>query len=233
MPNLILPEYKVTIDGQEYTTGCLERKSRCGEVEGAPSWLRFDDPCPLVPRDQWKTQQSLVPYEWNDVDQDGYPACTLASLANAGELFLARTGRDKTKLDWYWLWDKLSGGYGGVALDHALRYVLDKGFPLKDGSGVLRPAEVWDIPTVDAAYSALMRGATLWYGRFVGRGGHAECGLTVNVEGDDVTHDVRGTWGRGYGTNGWYPQRLTQRDIDAFGVFAFREWVLRARDLKA
>ena len=233
MPKLILPEYKVTIDGREYTTGCLKRESRCGEVQGAHVWTGIGEPCPIVPRDQWRTQQTLEAYEWDDVDQDGYPACTLASLANAGEFHLARTGRDKTRLDWHKLWVILSGGVGGVALDSALRYVLTKGFPLLDEDGVLKPAEVWDIPTVAAAYSALMRAGTLWYGRFVGRGGHAECGLTLNVENGVADHDVRGTWGKDYGNNGWYPQRITQADIDAFGAFAFREWELRPRDLAA
>lgn len=221
------PEFKIVVGNETYITGCLPRQSRCGELSGIPVW-DGRELCPLVPTDQWRTQDPHRAYEWSDNDQNGYPACTLASLANQGEFFLARTGRAKTNLDWLKAWRYLSGGYGGVALDTALRYVMDKGFPLSDGSGVLTAKEVWDIPSIGSAFSAVMRGVPLWFGA----SGHAECGMTV-IEDRGYYLDVRGTWGRDYGDQGWYrrSQSYISAGIRTYGAFAIRTWELRPIDI--
>lgn len=210
-------------------TGCLPRQTACGQLEGVPVWDGERSDCPLVPRDEWVTQPSQKDYEWSDNDQDRYPACTLASLANQAEFYLARTGRAKTNLDWLEAWRHLSGGRGGVALDTALRYVMTDGFPLSDGSGVLIAKEVWDIPNIDAAFSAIMRsGNGLWFGA----SGHAEWASRV-VMGSSPFAEIRGTWGRDYGESGYYKRSLSyiKAGLPLYGAFAIRTWKLRPIDL--
>lgn len=225
------PEFEIfTGPGEIRLGGCLPRQSACGMLPRVPVWDGARSDCPIVPRADWKTQPDHRAYEWSDNDQNGYPACTLASLANQAEFFLARTGRAKTNLDWLKAWRYLSGGYGGVALDTALRYVMDRGFPLSDGSGVLVASEVWDIPHIDAAFSAVMRGVPLWFGA----SGHAECGMTV-VMAETAYLDVRGTWGKGHGNQGWYERSLSYiaAGLPLYGAFAIREWRLRPIDTMA
>jgi len=229
--SLKFPEFEIVgSDGKVHLGGCLPRQSKCGKLPGVPVWDGSRSDCPIVPPEQWKNQTSLRSYEWNDVDQNGHPACCLASLANIGEFFMAMHGREKTPLDWYKAWKYLSGGYGGVALDTALRYVMDPGFPLKDGSGHLRVKEVFDIPNVQALFSAPMRGVPLWYGA----SGHAEAGMTIFEENTHWQADIRGTWGKDYGQDGWYPRSYgyIAAGLPHYGAFAIREWELRPTDLE-
>ena len=221
------PEFQVIRGNESYTSGCLPRQTKCGGLPGVPVWDGRSDPCPIVPRPQWGTQAHHRDYEWSDNDQGRTPSCTLASLANQGEFYLARMGRARTNLDWLKAWRTLSGGYGGVALDTALRYVMDAGFPLSGGQAVLVADEVWDIPNIDAAFSAVMRGVPLWFGASQ----HAECGMTV-VIANGFNLDIRGTWGRSYGTQGWYPrsEEYITRGLRIYGAFAIRTWKLRSMD---
>jgi len=223
------PEFERHEGGRVLMTGCLPRQTPCGGIEGVKIWSPEFESCPIVPRDQWSTQPSLRPYEWRDNDQDGYPSCTLTSLANYAEFFLARTGRKKTPLDWLKAWRKLSGGYGGVALDAALRYVMSEGYPLLDGSGVLVATEVWDLSSTDAAFSAMTLGQGFWYGA----SGHAEWGASLLKSGAGVSAEIRGTWGRDYGQGGWYPrsESYIRAGIPSYGAFCIREWELRPIDL--
>jgi len=222
------PEFKLNVNGVPFMTGCLERVSQCGALAGVPQWNGQSEACPILRRELWATQAHHREYEWSDNDQGNTPSCTLASLANHGEFFLARMGRAKTNLDWLKAWRTLSGGYGGVALDTALRYAMTEGFPLSDGSGALIVDEVWDLPRIDAVFSAVMRGVPVWFGASQ----HAECGMTV-VKNGGFKLDVRGTWGRGYGDQGWYgrSESYIARGLPLYGAFAIRTWKLRSIDL--
>lgn len=241
MSNLRFPEYELLCDdGQVRMTGCRERDSSPEDLQKAGVsriWAGDVTPGPNLPRNEWQPQGSVEIYEAKhdcQNDQNGYPACTLASLATFLDFLRLIAGMALGKLDWYWLWDKLSGGRGGVALDTALRWITKDGFPLKDGSGKIVATEVWDITDVATFYSALQHGVMPWYGRFTrGGGGHAEVATRFVGRDSGPTHEVLGTWGRSYGRNGYYPISITQRDINAFGAFAIRSIRLEARDLEA
>lgn len=210
-------------DGRPHMGGALPRVSAIGDW--FPVW-DGSDACPIVPRDQWKTQESLRPYEWRDIDQNGYPACCLAATANAIELHLAKTGRAKTPLDWLKAWRTLSGGRGGVAIDAALRYIMTNGMPLADGSGVLVVREVWDAPTIESFVSGLQRGCTGVYGHDV----HAECGTRLVMEGGAAYVDTRNSWGRNWGDQGWHLFPASKIEIRLYGAYLIREVELRPAD---
>lgn len=244
MPNLRFPEFELLCDDDQVRmTGCLERQTtpeQLQEVGVSRIWRPGErTPGPILPKAMWQPQDSVEPFEANyecQNDQNGYPACTLASLATFLDFLRVIFGMALGKLDWHWLWNRLSGGRGGVALDTALRWVTDKGFPLKDKSGVEIVTEVWDIPDVSTFYSALQCSsiALVWYGRYTrGGGGHAEVAAWYWPEGAMPGHGVPGTWGRRYGENGYYRQTVTQRDINAFGAFGIRSIRLEKKDLEA
>lgn len=224
--------YVIGEDHEAHMAGCLPRQTMCGDLAFAPTWDGEHTDCPIVPQSQFETQRDLRPYEeWHDCqnDQNGYPACTLASLATRLDFYLTMSmgPRWNGKLDWHKAWKKLSGGYGGVALDSAMRYVEQEGFPIVGGGRVL-VLEVWDIPTVAAFYSASWSGHPPWYGRYVrGGGGHAESVVRLIRDHRDLSTEVLGTWGREYGDNGYYRTQITQRDLDAFGAFAIRSAVVQ------
>ncbi len=220
--------------------GCLPRQTPLGSR--FPVWRPEPDEefpaCPIVPRDDWQSQEPLDWAEYNDVDQNGDPACCLASLANAGEFHLAITGRERVKLDWHAAWMTLSGGRGGVALDTALAYIVDRGFPIIGSTERLFALEVWDCPSIESLASGIQRGCRGIYGRWIGNGGHAEFPAFVTVASRKANFEVRGTWGRDYGRRGWYTvseadilrtyRRMT--GIEAFGAFLVREWKIRKAD---
>jgi len=241
------PEFvHIDPEGRQLMTGCLPRQSEVGNLVLAsgrtvPVWDPKYDACPKIPRDQWVTQDDFSAYDTPERDchndQNGYPACTLASLATLMDFFLTMSGRAFTKLDWHKAWVALSGGSGGVSLDAALRYVIEKGFPLADGSGVLYvdEKEVWDLPDVEAYFSCRQKGVWTWHGRFMGRGGHAECGLRTKMQNGKAIIEVPGTWGRSYGNNGRYDVTEEQLDngLGYFGGFGIGELKLRAIDIEA
>lgn len=213
--------------------GCLRRVTEVGTV--FPRWESDKyDRAPTVPRAQWQTQAGLEWAEYRDVNQNTHPACCLASLANAGEFHLSANGREKTELDWYRAWMDLSGGRGGVALDHALEYVTTKGYPIVDRTERLFAREVWDAESPEDFLSGIFRGCRGIYGRWIGRGGHAEFPAYVKMVSGKAVMRVRGTWGRDYSQSeqGWYdvPESDLVRGIPAFGAFLVREWELLPGD---
>ena len=224
-------EFQHEENGLFYSTGCLPRETKVGER--FPLWTPEVADCPIIPRTHWLQQPSLEWAEYEDIDQNGDPACCLASLGNAGEFHLSISGRQKVSLDWHAAWMALSGGRGGVALDSALAYVLDKGFPIKGSTERLFAHEVWDCGgSIETLVSGIQMGCRGIYGRLIGRGGHAEFPAYTKLDGSKAIFHVRGTWGREYGTNGWYP--VTESEIKSglpiFGAFLVREWVIRKAD---
>jgi len=223
-------EFEVSIGGRTYSTGCLPRTTRCGGIEHVKIWTPEVEACPIVPRDQWITQPSSKPYEWKRINQGKYPACTLASLANYLHMFLARMGRKRTEVDWLKAWRELSGGRGGgVALDAALTYVMKRGFPLLDGSGALAAREAYDLPTMDAFFSAQELGFGAWFGA----SGHAEFSPSHALRDGAVRGVIEGTWDDDYGDGCWYErsEAYIAAGLPSYGAFCVREWELRPIDL--
>lgn len=221
-------DFKTTIDGVEYSTGCLPRVSAVGE--------RFKvwdggDTCPLIPLDQMKTQDSLEWAEYEDLDQNGDPSCCLYATGNALEYFLSKNGHAKSKVDARKAWVECTGGRGGYPIDGALTYLQTKGFPTKDGSDRIFIDEVFDCPTAEAALSAVYMGHLLVYGHFV-PGGHAECGLRIVVTNGIPDLDTRNSWGKSFGQRGYHivPLANLRQGIPSFGAFAIRSLKLRPID---
>jgi hypothetical protein len=218
-----------TDDGR--VLGCLRRATEFGSV--FPAWASDQyERVPAVPRSEWKTQAGLEWAEYSDVNQASDPACCLASLANSAQFHLAICGRDRIELDWRRAWLDLSGGRGGVALDHALEYVTTKGYPIKGSTERLFAEEVWDAESPEDFLSGIYRGCRGIYGRFIGRGGHAEFPAYIKMVSGKAVMRVRGTWGQSYGEQGWYdvPESDLVRGVPAFGAFLVREWTIRPAD---
>lgn len=205
--------------------GVLPRVSQVGE------WFRVvgaEETVPDVPPADWKDTISLRPYVWDDVNQGKYPACCLAMIANAMELFMAVNGRELIKLDWYKAWVELSGGRGGVAIDVACRYITAKGMPIVGSTARIKVVEWFDAPDGQALISGIQRGLIGGFGHYV-PGAHAECcGGWKSGKAD-----VLNSWGRkNYGEDGWALWSLANIDqgVRVFGGFLFREIELSLPD---
>jgi hypothetical protein len=225
MPDQFKREDWLTVDaeGQKHVAGCCPRVSAPGQY--FPVWDGTVDTCPIIPRAQWKTTEPARPLEWRDIDQNGYPACCLAATGNAIEFTLRRRGRALTPVDWLKAWRTLSGGFGGVAIDSALRYIMANGMPLADGSGTIHVLEAWDATTVDAFASGLQLGC---FGIF-GHDQHAEAGMGLIVEGGPYV-DTRNTWGKTWGEAGWHKFPVDSIAIQTYGAFLIRELEFRPID---
>lgn len=196
--------------------GCLPRKW-APEASPFQPW-GSTDAVPMVDPSEWVEQESIRGYERRDVNQNGYPACCLASLANAMELGMVRDGRPHVALDWLAAWRKLSGGRGGVALDDAADFASKLGFPRVDGKGVVRIAELWDCGSTDALASALQRGCLCTFGHDV----HAECATRLLKDGGKWTLDVRNSWSKDWGDSGWHLFPLSKVEM-RYSIIAIRE----------
>lgn len=221
--------------GRKRALGCLPRTTLCGEVPGALIWSGQLLQCPIVPRDDWETTESLREYNVPLNDQQRYPACTAASCSHLIKHYQYVYGREKLKPDWYKAWVEITGGKGGIALDTMVAYMVNQGFPLV-GGGRLRARGIWDIPNVETYYSALYRRAWVLHGVFVGKGGHAEFAASMQLETDKTASSlVPGTWGPDFGDKGWYPRRESEirRGLPTFGAFAVTSFELRPEDIEA
>jgi hypothetical protein len=215
--------------GGQRMAGCEPRVHGIGHLPvGAPgeflqTWDGTIEDCPVLPDSELVTNDALRIWEWDDIDQNGYPACCLAAWANAIELFLARAGRAKTNLDWYRAWYTLSGGRGGVDIGTALQFIMREGFPLADKSGVVRIVEAWEAPSVAAYLSGLERGCV---GVF-GHDAHAECGASVVNDASGKLVDTRNSWGD---SGRWHLFPANRIDIRNYGAFLIRDLELRPID---
>ena len=211
-------DFLIQDGNQTHVGGCLERKW-APEASPFRPW-GSTDAVPMVPKAEWEEQESIRGYEtWKrDINQNGYPACCLASLANAMQLAMARDGRSVVDLDWFAAWKELSGGRGGVALDDAAAFAMDKGFPRADGKGTVKIQEAWDCPSVEALASALQRGALCTFGHDM----HAEAALRLVKQNGVWNLDVRNSWGRDWGDKGWHFVPLTAVEM-RYSIIAIRE----------
>jgi hypothetical protein len=205
-------------DGTYRVGGCLPRKW-APEASPFQPWGSTDTVA-MVPQSEWIEQESLRGYEtWQrDINQQSYPACCLASLANAMQFSMVRDGRPVVELDWLAAWRKLSGGRGGVALDDAADYARTNGFPRLDGKGTVKIREAWDCPSTDALASALERGALCTFGHDM----HAEAALRLVKQNGVWNLDVRNSWGRDWGDRGWHFLPLSNVEM-RYSIIAIRE----------
>jgi hypothetical protein len=208
-------DFLITDDaGKMHVGGCLPRSNKVGAVVPLLDTAKV----PLLLESAWTEQESIRDCERRDINQNGYPACCLASLANAMEFAAVRDGRPSRPLDWLAAWRKLSGGRGGVALDDAAAFAMATGFPLADGSGVVKILEAWDCDTIEGFASALQRGCVGTFGHDV----HAECATRMVKQNGVWMLDVRNSWGKDWGDKGWHLFPL--RDIEPrYSWIAIRE----------
>ena len=210
---------------------CYPRVSHVGQwipEAGTPV-----DPCPIVEREKIITQDSLEWAEYDDLYQNGYPSCTLHGLGNAIMIFLSSRGRAKSDLDPHKAWIECTGGEGGYPIDAALVYGINKGFPTKDGSARVFVTEAFDCDTVLKVWSAVQRGDPVVFGHYAPRG-HCECGLWIEIVGNDILLVTRGSYGKTYYNGSAYhrvPERDLAQGIPDFGAFAIREVQLRPVDV--
>lgn len=236
--------------GRIYSTGAMPRESAVGEW--LPVW-DGSEKCPIIPPDQWVTQPSKRHLAEIDVNQNPYPACCLAATANAIHLTQKENGRPVTPCDWYKAWSSLAASRrSGVAIDVALQYIMSRGMPLLDGSGVVKIVEAWDTNDVDAFFSGLQKGCI---GIF-GADGHAECAASVRVdqvagsrqvswvevenegdfaesgyaESDSLWADTLNSWGWDWqgGVKGWH---LTSREKLARGLPSYGAYLIRGIEI--
>jgi hypothetical protein len=238
--------YKVIgADGREYSTGCLPRFTEPGECPNLfggrrrrfPIWDPDEDAdnCPLVDLAAIQTQEPTEWCEYEDLDQNGFPSCSLFASGNGIQLFLTANGRKQTPLDPHKAWIECTGGRGGYGIDQALTYMSQKGFPCRDGSRIF-VKEAWDCPTAHTVVSARARGFFVVYGRFA-PGGHAECGAWMKRVGTgpkDLVQVCRGSYGRDTGTRGYYDVSYAslEQGVPSFGAFAIRELEIRSVDME-
>jgi hypothetical protein len=214
-------------------SGCESRQQEVGAL--VPVYGAGDAAAvPLLPRSEWKDQESLRYLERRDINQNGYPACCLASLANAMELAMVRDGRPHRPLDWLRAWKALSRGRGGVALDAACRFAMDTGFPLADAGqggsqGVVKIAEAWDCDSIEGLASGLQRGCLATFGHDL----HAECATRVTTQAGRRGWflDTRNSWGRSWGDSGWHLFPLEEVEINTYGAILIRELAIVPGDL--
>jgi len=206
--------------GESRVGGCLPRKWTA-EASPFKPWGSTDQ-VPMVPGSEWVEQESLRGYQRETVDQNGFPKCSLSSAKNAMQLAMVRDGRLFVPLDDQAPWKTLSGGRGGVALDDALAYAMDKGFPRLDGKGAVKITEAWDCPSVEALASALQRGAICTFGHDV----HAECATRMLKKNGVWGLDTLNSWGRWgeQGPNGWGWHWLALSKVEMrYSIIAIRE----------
>lgn len=206
--------------------GCLPRATDVGSFfpmvpEATPR--AQPDAIELVPEAQWDTQESRRVYQQWTQDQNGFPACCLASLGSAMQLLMMILYGKWVALDWKKAWQVLSGGRGGVALDTAAEYAATKGFPRVDGKGVVLIEEAYDCHDAKSLASAAMRGCV---GTF-GHDQHAECWTRIVMDGKTPLLDVLNSWGQWgekspTGFWGWHLFPLASAEISRYGVIAIR-----------
>lgn len=217
------------IDDQQYGTGCLPRATVVGSVW--PVWGSMDS-APLVPESEWREQaeeawQEQSPAVW-DYNQGTDPSCCLFATANAIQRYFLRAGLPNVELDPRKAWIECTGGRGGYAIDGALTYCRNNGFPLKVGTDRVKLVEAWDCPSGAAAVSAVMRGCIVVFG-WSGLGPHAEC---LTRLGPNKKPRVQNSWGFAWGDHGHHDVPLASIDagIKVFGAFALRAFQLRPAD---
>lgn len=205
---IIIPEGRAT--------GCLPRESEVGERIPRASRERI----PIVLPGDWRELADCRYLErWpRDVNQNGYPACCLASEANAVQFTCAAADSSEPipECDWHAAWaDLAQNRRSGVALDTAIAAAMQDGIPLVDG-GKAMIREAYDAKTIEEFASALLRGFFCTFGH----DGHAECALpsTRRTPRGGLEFLTRNSWGRDWGDGGyhWYP--LDKVEIETYGA---------------
>jgi hypothetical protein len=199
--------------------GCEPRRREIGVPGGLPVF-ETSKRITGIDRALWEPTPAPRWAERRDLNQNGYPACCLASLCNAMEIMAVLKGQPHRPLDWLKAWRKLSGGRGGVALDDAHEFAADTGMPLADGTGVVRILESLDCRTVDEYASGILQGAVGTYGHDV----HAEAalGLAKDSKGRWCL-DTRNSWGRDWGDKGWHLFPLSAVELNTYGAILIVE----------
>jgi hypothetical protein len=180
---------------------------------------------PLVDEADWVEQESIRSLEtWKrDIDQGRTTACTLASKSNAAQFVMARDGRPHRDIDWHTMWMDITGGRGGANLAVACRYAMDQGMPYLNAKGEpagrIKIAEAWDCDSLAGLASALQRGCICTFGH----DGHAECATRMFRKNGVWYLDVRNSWGRDWGDNGWHLFPLKDVEIRTYGAILIRE----------
>jgi hypothetical protein len=205
-------------DGIPRMCGAVPRSLPCGVL--VPAWYATNETCPAIPRDQWKSTPDMRGYEWNNRFQNGFPACCLAALSGCPEFIMARDNRKRMAIDWHKAWVALTGGRGGAAVDAALQYAMTKGLPLKDGSGVLKITEAWDVPSLDAIASGLLAGAMAVCCHDV----HAECVVGLVMQGTTAyVQMVNSHYEGANAANNWHLFPLSRIELSTYGAMLIRE----------
>ena len=203
------------------------RRRRGDPPEPIPIWNGTLDSCPIVPKPERITQPSCRALEWQDIDQGQTSACALGSFCHALTFLMAKLGMARTPLDWYRAYVTLSGGRGGVEIGTVLGYAMSTGIPTLDGKSVVKVTEAWDADSREAIVSGLQKGAVATFGHDV----HAECAVTEVVETDgEENMDVRNTWGKGFGEQGWHFFPLSEVEM-GYGAAIIRALELRPIDV--
>ena len=211
--------------------GLLPRESRVGELFPCAAIERI----PAVSLAEWASQANIRWLEkWQrDYDQNGYSACTIFGLAHAILFLLAKMGftpeeLDKINLDCIGFYHRFTNR-GGVALDAAIARAMTDGFPIV-GGGVVKITEAYDATSLEQIGTALQAGHTAIFGADV----HCQCALTIELspKASDKTKlsawlmDVRNSWARSFGENGFHKMDLTDIELDRYGCGIFCDAVV-------